>query len=295
MSLIGIDLGGTAIKAGRFDEHGNRTAILSVPTPRPATPESVLAALAEIVTRLDPGGEVYAIGVGVPGLVDAEGKVVLTTINLDGHWQNVPLAAWLSKQTGRLVVLGNDANLAGLGEVWLGVAARYSNVVFLTLGTGVGGALILGGKVFTGTHGLAGELGHMLLDPNGPACPCGSNGCLEQFVSAPAIRRRFGLEAAELGRRADQGDVLALHCWQQVGRDLGYALAGLVNLLNPEAIVVGGGVSPSSRYFFPATLEQIRKRAIVYSPDLQLLEATLGNEAGSIGAARLALMNSGRE
>ncbi len=288
-TVVGIDLGGTAIKAGRFTPQGEELATLSVPTPQPATPEAVLTAFCEVISRLDPEGEAVAIGAGVPGLVDTTGRLVYTAINLDG-WRDVPLARELEEKTGLPTVLGNDANLAGLGEVWLGSACNFSDVIFLTLGTGVGGALIYSGKLFTGSRGLAGEVGHILFDPSGPACPCGNTGCIEQFIAAPAIERRFGVNPALLGALAGTGDPAALESWRQVGRDLGYFLIGLVNLLDPEAVVIGGGVSPSCPFFLPEALAEMNRRSIISRPHLKLLQAKLGNDAGRIGAARLAFM-----
>ncbi|UFP95215.1 ROK family protein [Gloeobacter morelensis] len=288
-SVVAIDLGGTAIKAGRYDGQGRELASATIATPRPSTPAAVLAALSALVAGLDPERAAVALGVGVPGLVDVGGRLVYTCINLDG-WRDVPLARLLEEKTGLATVLGNDANLAGLGENWLGSASRFGHVIFITLGTGVGGSLIHNRRLFTGAHGLGGELGHLVFDPRGPRCNCGSSGCLEQFIAAPAIARRFGLDPAVLGERAAAGDPQALECWRQVGRDLGYALVGLVNLLDPEAVVIGGGVSKSCPYFLPEAEAEIDRRSIIKRPWLQLLQAELGNEAGCIGAARLAFL-----
>lgn len=285
--VVAIDLGGTAIKAGRFNREGRELATLSRPTPQPATPEAVLDTLVGLVERLDPDSEVQAIGAGIPGLVDTQGRLVYGTVNLH-NWRNVPLAEQLEKATGRRAILGNDANLAGLGEVWLGGASRYSEVIFITLGTGVGGALIRGGQLHTGARGLAGELGHIAFERDGLLCPCGNRGCIEQYISAPAIARRFGSEAGDLGNRAAQGDPEALAAWRTIGRDLGASLVGLLNLLDPEAVVIGGGVSASCPFMLPEAMAEIRRRTLLPRPGFELLQAKLGNDAGRIGAARLA-------
>jgi glucokinase len=286
--VLGIDLGGSAIKLGRFAQDGTCLQALSVPTPQPPTPEAVLEAMVAAIDQVDPQQQAGAIGVGTPGPADASGRIARVAINLAG-WQDVPLADWLEAKTGRPSVLANDANCAGLGEAWLGAGRWFRNLILLTLGTGVGGAIILNGELFTGHHGTAGELGLITLNPDGPECNSGNRGSLEQYASVPAIRRRTGLEPEELGALAMAGDAKALEFWQQYGRDLGVGLASLVYVLTPEAIILGGGVSASADFFFPAIQAEIEKRVLPSSrTGLQLLRAELGNQAGMVGAAKLA-------
>ena len=293
--VIGIDLGGTAIKLGRFTEDGTCLQLLSVATPQPATPEAVVEAMVDAITslscanaQLDPTRQSIAIGVGTPGPVDATGRIARVAINL-ANWHDVPLADWLEAKTGLPTVLANDANCAGLGEAWLGAGSRFRNLILLTLGTGVGGAIILDGKLFVGHLGAGGELGLITLNPDGPACNSGNQGSLEQYVSVPAIRRRTGLEPAHLGALAKAGDTDALTFWQNYGRDLGAGLASLIYILTPEAIIIGGGVSASAEFFFPAVQAEIERRVLPSSrAGIQLLPAQLGNQAGMVGAAKLA-------
>lgn len=287
-SVIGIDLGGTAIKLGRFGQDGTCLQSLSVPTPRPATPLAVVEVMVDAIAQLDPAQQSIAIGVGTPGPADASGRIARVAINLD-NWHDVPLADWLEAKTGLPTILANDANCAGLGEAWLGGGRRFRNLILLTLGTGVGGAIILDGKLFVGHQGAAGELGLITLNPDGPECNSGNRGSLEQYVSVPAIRRRTGLEPAELGALAKLGNSSALTFWQIYGRDLGAGLASLIYVLTPEAIVIGGGVSASAEFFFPAVQAEIERRVLPSSrAGLQLLAAELGNQAGMVGAAKLA-------
>ena len=287
-SVLGIDLGGTAIKLGRFAQDGTCLQSLSVPTPQPATPETVLAALVDAIDQVDPDRLSSAIGLGTPGPADAAGRVARVAINLTG-WHDVPLADWLEAKTGRSTVIANDANCAGLGESWLGAGRQFRNLILLTLGTGVGGAIILDGNLFVGHHGAAGELGLITLNPDGPACNSGNQGSLEQYGSIQAIRRRSGLEPDILGSKAIAGDPEALAFWQSYGRDLGAGLSSLIYILTPEAIVIGGGVSASAEFFFPAIQAEIDRRVLPSSRvGLQLLPAELGNQAGMVGAARLA-------
>ena len=167
--VIGIDLGGTAIKLGRFSQDGQCLQSLTVPTPQPATPTAVLEAMVTAIAQLDPDQTAGAIGVGTPGPADAAGRMARVAINLAG-WQDVPLADWLETQTQRPTVLANDANCAGLGEAWLGSGRQFQDVILLTLGTGVGGAVILNGKLFVGRLGAAAEPGLITLNPEGPPC-----------------------------------------------------------------------------------------------------------------------------
>ncbi|HEY9598626.1 MAG TPA: ROK family protein [Cyanophyceae cyanobacterium] len=290
LEVIGIDLGGTAIKLGRFRDDGTCLQSLTVATPQPATPTAVVEAMTEAITSLSNSKQnaIAAIGVGTPGPADAAGRIARVAINLAG-WQDVPLADMLEAKMGCPTVLANDANCAGLGEAWLGAGSKFRNLILLTLGTGVGGAIILEGKLFTGHQGAAAELGLITLNPDGPRCNSGNQGSLEQYVSVQAIRRRTGKEPAELGVLAKQGDKFALEFWESYGRDLGAGLASLIYVLTPEAIIIGGGVSASAEFFFPATLREIEQRVLPSSrTGLQLLPAELGNQAGMVGAAKLA-------
>jgi glucokinase len=286
--VIGIDLGGTAIKLGTFLQDGTCTQSLTIPTPQPATPEEVVTAIATTVKQLNAEGNCVAMGLGTPGPVDASGRIAKVAINLMG-WQDVPLADWLEKETGLATTLANDANCAGLGEAWLGAARRFPNSILLTLGTGVGGAIILDGKLFIGHQGAAGELGLITLNPDGPSCNSGNQGSLEQYTSVQAIRRVTGKEPAQLAQLAEAGDEEALTFWREYGRLLGIGLTSLIYVLTPEAIIIGGGVSGAAEFFFPATMAEIQSRVLPSSRlGLELLTAELGNQAGIIGAAKLA-------
>lgn len=297
--VIGIDLGGTAIKLGRFSEDGICHQSLTVPTPQPATPEAVLAAMTDAILQLQTppflkggqgGDRIRAIGIGTPGPADATGRIARVAINLK-NWHNVPLADWLEFKTGLPTILANDANCAGLGEAWLGAGRHFKNLILLTLGTGVGGAVIQDGKLFAGHLGAAGELGLIAINPDGPECNSGNRGSLEQYVSVQAIRRETGLEPLELANLAKSGDAKALEYWQNYGRYLGIGLASIIYILTPEAIIIGGGISAGAEFFLPAVIAEIERRVLPTSrEDLQLLVAELGNQAGMVGAAKLAWM-----
>ncbi len=286
--VIGIDLGGTAIKLGRFTADGNCLQSLSVPTPQPATPAAVVEAIVNAIPVIDPQGCGKAIGIGTPGPVDATGRIAVVAINL-ANWHDVPLADLLEAKLNLPTFLANDANCAGLGEYWLGAGKKFQNLILITLGTGVGGAIILDGKLFTGHRGAAGELGLITLNPDGPKCNSGNQGSLEQYASVSAIRRRTGLEPSQLGVLASSGDLKALTFWQEYGKDLGAGLASLIYILTPEAIAIGGGVCASFEFFLPSMQAEIERRVLPSSrTGLQILRAQLGNQAGMVGAAKLA-------
>ena len=285
--VIGIDLGGTAIKLGRFLQDGTCLEKISLPTPQPANPKPVVKAIAQGVKQLDPDRTCRAIGLGMPGPTDKARRIARKSINLPG-WEDVPVANWLESQTGLPTVLENDANCAAIGEAWLGAGREYQDFILLTLGTGVGGGIFLNGKLFTGRDGAAGELGLITLNPDGYPCRSGNQGSLEQYASIGSILRRTGKEPAEMGRLAAEGDCQALEFWRDYGTLLGAGLASLVYVLTPEAIIIGGGISASYNFFSPSTLREINKRVV--SPSrigLRLLPAQLGNKAGMLGAAKL--------
>jgi len=291
--VIGIDLGGTAIKLGRFSQDGSCLQSLTVATPQPATPEAVLAVIVDAIAQIDPDNQTMAIGVGTPGPADATGRIAQIAINLPG-WQNIPLADWLETKTNKPTIIENDANCAGVAEAWLGAGRQFRNFMMLTLGTGVGGAIILNGKLFVGHQGAAGELGLITLQSDGPMCKSGNQGSLEQYTSIKAIRRLTGKEPVELGMLAQAGDVNALKFWQEYGRYLGIGLTSLIYVLTPEAIVIGGGVSASFEFFVPSIKAEIEHRVMPTSrAGLQILPAQLGNAAGMVGAAKLAWQRTG--
>jgi len=287
--VIGLDLGGTSIKLGRYAATGDCLQTLTVPTPQPATPEAVLQEMVQAIAAINPMENVAAIGIGTPGPADAAGRVARVAINLSG-WRDVPLAAWVEDKTGLPTVLANDANCAGLGEAWQGSGRPFKDLIVLTLGTGVGGAIILDGELFVGRTGAAGELGLITLDPAGPPCNSGNRGSLEQHCSVQAVRRDMGCEPSKLAAQALMGDDRAIAYWQQYGRHLGAGLASLIYVLTPEAIILSGGISAGADLFLPSTWAEIEQRVLPSSREgLQILTATLGNQAGVAGAARLAL------
>jgi glucokinase len=224
------------------------------------------------------------IGIGVPGIIDMKSGMLRESPNLPG-WADSPVRNQIEQRLGTRVILENDANAAAFGEKWLGAARDQENMAILTLGTGVGGGLVLGGRIWHGMTGMAGEFGHITVEPEGVPCPCGIRGCLEQYASAKAVVRmareaiasgaapslkRAASSDAEFSAKAVynlaiQGDEEARKIFRRVGRALGIALSDLVNALNLPMYVVGGGVSSAWEAFSPAIFEELRQRSMVYA------------------------------
>jgi glucokinase len=291
--VIGIDLGGTAIKLARFDHRGTLLAELEVATPQPAVPGAVTMALCDAVQRLDPDGAAALVGVGLPGPMDAAARVARVCINLPG-WEDVPLAEWLEVRLQRRVTLANDGNCAVVGEAWWGAAKGFSDVVLLTLGTGVGGGVLLGGQLFTGHNGAAAEPGLIGVDPDGPPCNSGNRGSLEQFASIAALRRLCDRDPRELSQAAADGESAALEVWERYGTRLGVGLSSLVYVFTPQLVLLGGGLAGAACHFLPAVRREVELRVQAVSREgLRIDACALGNGAGRLGAARLALLRLG--
>jgi len=291
--VIGIDLGGTAIKLARFSRSGELLAEAQLPTPQPAVPGAVTMALCEAVEELDPQRLAAVVGIGLPGPMDAAARVARVCINLPG-WEEVPLADWLGPRLERRVTLANDGNCAVVGEAWRGAAQGYADVVLLTLGTGVGGGVLLNGSLFTGHNGAAAEPGLIGVDPEGPACNSGNRGSLEQFASIGALRRLSERDPRELARAAEAGDPEALAVWARYGSRLGVGITSLVYLFTPELVLLGGGLAGAAPHFLPALKREVETRVQAVSREGLRIEAcALGNGAGRLGAARLALQRLG--
>lgn len=287
--VIGIDLGGTAIKLARFTDEGARLAELERPTPQPAVPGAVTMALCEAVAELDPEREARWVGVGLPGPMDAEARVARVCINLPG-WEEVPLADWLEPRLDRRVTLANDGNCALVGEAWRGAAQGFADVVLLTLGTGVGGGVLLNGALFTGHNGAAAEPGLIGVDPDGPPCNSGNRGSLEQYASIAALRRLCDQDPRQLAQAADEGEAKALAVWERYGARLGVGVSSLVYVFTPQLVLLGGGLAGAANHFLPAVRREVEQRVQAVSREGLRIEAcALGNGAGRLGAAKLAL------
>ena len=312
MLYIGIDLGGTGIKAGVVDENGNILAKGSCPTGVERGYEAVIrdmAALAIDVAKQSGHAmdEIKAIGIGLPGIMDQRTGIVPFCTNL--FWHDVPLIQEMAKYTDRPVFADNDATVAGLAESVAGVSAGCDSSVFVTLGTGVGGGVVLGGKVFSGSHGVATEIGHMVTVDGGEECTCGKKGCWERYASATALIRegrklcaakpecalmkavegditRIGAKDVIDLARAGDADCAAI--FDNYIHHLVVGLSNLINVYDPEVFVLGGGVSHAGEFLLNAVRAKLPQYVFFKTMPYARVElATLTNDAGIIGAAML--------
>lgn len=311
---IGVDLGGTNIRVAEVDAEGHLFHQVRRSTPAGRGEEAVIDRMKGAIGRLLEAadrdkGQILGIGIGSPGLVDPGRGVVHIPPNFPG-WDSVPLGKKVEDAFGLPTRVTNDVNAMALAESRLGAGKGYNSLICVTLGTGVGGAFVLDGKVYTGFTGSAGEIGHITVEPNGPRCRCGNFGCLERLVGAEyiverAVRRLRGPGADSIlpkmanGRlgsltpkliteAARQGDGAAKEVLWEVGEYLGIVFSGLVNFLNPEAIIVGGGIAEAGALIFDPIVEVVRKRAMpIPAQAVHIIPAQLGERAGVVGAALL--------
>jgi len=308
--IFAADLGGTHLRAATVDRSGKIQYRFKQHTPQvpdaTAIVDAIISAVRECEKQNDGRNEISAVSLVVPGTVKVEEGAVVTAPNLpclDGF----RLAAALTEQLHLPAFLENDANAAAVGEMWQGAAVGCKTIICLTLGTGVGGGIILDGKLWRGVDGAAAEIGHMCVDPfGGVACTCGSRGCLEVFASATAIVRmtreasprypdsilqgKDDRTAAMIFEAGKQGDELALEIFRRMGVYLGIGLANLINILNPEMIVIGGGVVNGWDLFEKHMHQQVEERAFpLLAARVKIVRAKCGDDAGLLGAARLAL------
>jgi glucokinase len=307
---IGVDVGGTKVAAGVVDEDG--TVIASTRRPTPSTsPADVEHTIADVVAELRANHDIVAVGIGAAGFIDAERATVLFAPNL--AWRDEPLRDEVAKLIGLPVFVENDANAAAWGEYRFGAGRGFDNLVVVTVGTGIGGGIVLDGKLYRGRYGIGAEFGHMQVVADGRRCGCGQSGCWEQYCSGRALLHEAreiadvqkdygarllqlgdghpeGIEAPEVTTAANEGDPAARECFEVVGGWLGQGLADLAAVLDPSVFVVGGGVADAGDLL----LDPARKRfsahltGHTHRPHAEIRHAALGNSAGMVGAADLA-------
>ncbi len=298
---LGIDLGGTNLRVAAFRPDGRMLDKSSVPTNIAAGRDALIESIAHGVHQIEAahaGEGLLGIGIGVPGFILLEKGIITKSPNLPGL-ENFPIRDTLQDRLGSPVVLENDANAAALGEKWQGAGQDVDDLVLLTLGTGIGGGIISGGKILHGYLGMAGELGHLTIEPDparGARCGCGNTGCLEAQASATAIHRMAreaglgDLTSHQVYDAAMAGSAPARAIFERMGQALGLGLAILVNTFNFPLYLLSGGVLAAWDLFAPSMLEECRRRSLTFrQTDTRVDKATLGEEAGLYGAARLAL------
>ena len=294
---IGVDLGGTNLRAAAISKDGKMLDKLSVDTNAAGGREAVLNDIVQSITSLrakQSGNRLAGVGIGVPGFILLEKGFILGSNNLP-YLEDFPVRDEIEKRLGTPVILENDANAAALGEKWMGTGKDVNDLVLLTLGTGVGGGIISDGRVLHGFLGMAGELGHITVVPNGNPCGCGNIGCLEKHASATAIEAMAkllnlgdNLTSLDVYNMALEGNDRAKRVFDSMGWALGVALAMLVNTFNFPLYLLSGGVLPAWDFFAPAMLEELRKRSYTFRNTKTRVErAMLGNQAGLYGAAYL--------
>lgn len=283
VAVAAIDLGGTAMKGAVSSKAGALELAQSRPTGRDDGPEAVLDRLADFATELIAGGAA-AIGVAVPGLVDEAAGVARTAVNLG--WHDVPLRHRLEDRLGLPVAIVHDVRAAARAESELGAARGCDDWLLVTVGTGVGGAIVAGGRPYAGAHGTGGEIGHLVVDPDGPECACGARGCVESLASAGAIERRYarGQSARVVAERAAAGDADAQRVWAEAVAALAAGLAAFVIVMDPERIVVGGGLADAGDALFAPLAAALAQR-LTFVPAPPVVPAELGPDAGCHGAA----------
>ena len=306
---FGIDVGGTSVKCGLFHTDGTLVEKWEIPTRTENNGQNILPDVAETINaklaekNIDKA-DVEGVGIGIPGPINSRGEAACA-VNL--YWGFTPVAQILGDLTGLKAQAGNDANVAALGEAWKGAAAGAQNIIMVTLGTGVGGGIIIDGKIVAGSHGAGGEIGHALVvRDEAEKCNCGNYGCLEQYASATGIVRVAGrmlasceddstlrelqnITAKDVLDAFKAGDAVAVRIMEYVGDLLGGAIAGFTTVVDPEAIVIGGGVSKAGQPLIDCIEKYYQRYAFSSCKETPIVLATLGNDAGIYGAAKMVL------
>jgi glucokinase len=310
---IGVDLGGTNLRVAAVNENGGLFDHLNLETQVEKGREDVVNRLTggilELVKRWKDRYQLAGIGVGVPGIINMKEGILVASPNLPG-WENFNIRAQIARRLNSPFFLENDANAAALGEKWIGSGRNVKHLCFLTMGTGIGGGLIFDGKIWHGVSGMAAELGHVTLYPEGRLCACGNKGCLEAYAAASAVVKaaqemlQAGTASQELQRLASsgkkltsalvyqlakEGDGSAQEIYNQVGRALGMAIANFINIFDLDTFVLGGGAVEAWDVFEKSMFEEVARRSYVWRNDpREILKSSLGSQAGIFGAAYLA-------
>jgi glucokinase len=314
-SFIAVDIGGTQIRAALCDPAGGIHRRAADLTAAHEGHDAVMARIERAIRQVWPAdGRVTAIGVAAPGPLDPWSGVVFEAPNIP-CWEDYPLRDVIQERLGVPTLVGNDANGAALAEQRFGAGQGKRDLIYITVSTGVGGGIIVNGELLLGAHGLAGEIGHIIVEPDGPPCGCGNRGCLEALASGPSIARQArqrilagessrALEFAQgdpdaitakiLNQAAQKGDRLAVDAFRQAGTYLGIALVSLLHLFDPSIVVIGGSVSKAGDLLLKPACETVRQRCMTdrYWRDTPIVPAALGDDVGLLGALALVLTSA---
>lgn len=307
--VLSVDLGGTNLRIGLVDRDGLVLSLQKYPLTTHS--EQVLAVIGDHLQRISAeasgqGLEIVGLGLGFPGIVDAARGIVFQSPHFP-EWNSLDVLSYFKGRFSCPIVLDNDANMIALGELWKGAGAGLENFILLTLGTGVGGGIVIERRVFRGDHGFAGELGHLVIEQDGFHCHCGGRGCLEMYVSATGIKelirasddvlgkgdffKKLGLDVEHLTVKklhdlTLEGDAFAHAIFRKMGHCLGIGIASLVNVLGISNVLIGGGVSEAADFFLPAAQKEIRQRSYRETAErVRIKRCQLGDQAGLIGGA----------
>ncbi len=311
--VIGIDVGGTNLRGALVSTDGKIINRMKIASDADKGIDAVIDNLVRLIKGIGGGEEASAVGFGIPGIIDFKAGIITQAPNIC-NVNNYPIRENLRARLGDAipVIIENDANCAAVGEWWMGAGKDVGSLVMITLGTGVGGGIMLDGKLWRGADGMGGEVGHMTIYPGGPKCNCGNFGCLEVYSSATGIRRMVRETLADTSSKtvlrelvldenpgrmpeavmkaALEGDRAALGIWEQFGTALGIGMASLVNILNVEMIVIGGGVSQAWGMFIDKALSELKRRALRAPAErVRVMKSVLGDDEGILGASYLAL------
>jgi len=298
---IGVDLGGTNLRAAAVSRDGKMLNKIAGSTPTGAGRDAVIRDMVTAIETLQAGltgQKLSGVGVGVPGFILMDKGIVVGAPNLP-EFDNYPVRDEIEKRLGANVILENDANAAALGEKWMGAGREVNELILLTLGTGIGGGIIIGGNILRGYLGMAGEIGHTTISPNGYPCGCGNTGCVEKYASATAVSAMarllnlgHDLSSEDVFNLAKGGNVRAQAIFEAVGAALGTLLASLINTFNFPLYLLGGGMTAAWELFEPSLLAEVSRRSFIYRQNPPRIErATLGGDAGLYGAAYLPLQS----
>lgn len=311
--ILAVDLGGTQIRAALCDPQGQILRRIAHPTQAATGLESVIKRLEDTIAEAigsTPIDQIIGIGIGAPGPLNPVTGIIMEAPNLPG-WKNVPLRNMISARFGLPTFLGNDANLAGLAEHTFGAGRGHSDMIYLTISTGVGSGIIVDGRMLQGARGLGAEAGHTIVDPDGPLCSCGHRGCLESFASGTSIARDVAariktgkksriskvvgndlskIDARMVGEAARLGDKLAIQAFRRAGKHLGIGIANLLRQFNPTMIVLGGSVTKAGPLILEPMWAAIKEYVPqIYWEGLTIAPAALGDDVGLLGALALVL------